>query len=81
MPNVNPLYIYIGAVAIVLATIGGVIYCVATNNKDMISTVVGIGIPIVLTLLGAIGISSHQTNVSNQAKIADAVNADLSPKK
>lgn len=69
--TINPLYILAAATVIVLGIIGGVIGCAALGDKDLIPTIIGIGTPIVLLLLGAIGVSAHQTNVVNQAKIED----------
>lgn len=75
--TLNPLYVFIGAVAIVLGTVAGVVYCASTGNKDQIPTILGITSPIVLGLLGAIGLGSHQKNVANQEKIADKADASI----
>lgn len=78
---VSPLALLIAAGVFGVATIAGVVVCITTGNKDQVSTIVGIGLPVVMMLLGAIGVSSHSQNVTNQEKIARASGVNLDEKK
>lgn len=71
MTNLDPKWLLLAIVALVLGTIAAVVALICTGNQQYISAVTGITGSLVVTLLGAIGVSSHQANVQNQATIGE----------